>query len=69
MEEVQKISATFRDGILFPSSNLDLNEGDEVEILLKKNNLYESFSMASENSDVESLFSAQSEVLDKNERN
>lgn len=60
-----KIFATYRNGILIPETILNLENNSKVEVILE-DDIYNAFSLAGENSDVEDYFAAQKEIL-KNE--
>jgi predicted DNA-binding antitoxin AbrB/MazE fold protein len=65
MEDI-KVIATYRNGYFVPKSRLEIPEGKEVELIIN-DDLYESFTIAGQDSNVENSISAQSEIVLKNE--
>lgn len=58
-----KTNAVYKKGVLIPKIPLNLEENTNVEIILK-DNLYDAFSIAGEDDNVEDYFNAQKEVIE-----
>lgn len=61
-----KISATYKEGVLIPETYLDLENNSKVKITLEED-IYDSFSLAGQEDNIEDSFFAQKEILE-NER-
>ena len=58
----KKIHATYKKGVLIPKVPLNIEENTDVEIILK-DQLYDSFSIAGADDNVEDFFHAQKEIV------
>ena len=58
-----KINAIYKNGVLIPKSPLNIGENTEVEVILK-DDLYDYFSIAGVEDDVEEFSHAQKEVIE-----
>lgn len=58
-----KIFATYKKGVLIPENKLDLEDNSKVKLILEEN-LYDSFSLAGQESNIEDSFVAQKEILE-----
>lgn len=58
-----KTNAVYKKGVLIPKDPLNLEENTNVEIILK-DNLYDLFSIAGEDDNVEDYFNAQKKVIE-----
>lgn len=58
-----KIFATYKDGMLIPETNLNLENNSKVEITLE-DNLFRAFSLAGEKDNIEDYFISQKEILE-----
>ncbi|MAH07862.1 hypothetical protein CMI38_06460 [Candidatus Pacearchaeota archaeon] len=59
----KRIIVTYRNGVLVPKSPLSLKDNIDIEIVLS-DRLFDAFSVAGKDDDVEVFFAAQKEVVE-----